>query len=108
VSTCARCGVAVAPDDGFRVIDLAGDRHAVLCRLEHAVPWVMRGPAWAPGPADAEHPDAPDRCAHCGAAIAPGAGLLLVRHRGPGVAVADRLCSPDHLRAWALAGGRWG
>ena len=46
---CSWCGAAVAADDGFRVAEPEGERKAVFCRLEHVVPWVIRGAHWEPG-----------------------------------------------------------
>jgi hypothetical protein len=83
-----------------------GARAAAFCRLEHIVPWVLRGARWEiaerANPAD----PGPERCSHCGATLTD-AGLLLVRHRGDH-RVRDGFCSPEHLRAWAAKGGRWG
>ena len=45
---CSWCGEAVPADDGFRAFEPAGERRAVFCRLEHVVPWVIRGAHWAP------------------------------------------------------------
>ena len=53
-----------------------------MCRLEHIIPWVMRGGGW----------DGP---------------LVLTRHR-MGHEVMDEFGSAEELRAWASAGGRWG
>ena len=43
---CAWCGAAVDAEDGFRAYEPAGSRAAVFCRLEHIVPWAIRGAHW--------------------------------------------------------------
>ena len=47
--TCTWCGAAVEAGDGFRAYEPAGERSAVFCRLEHVVPWGIRGARWDPG-----------------------------------------------------------
>ena len=47
---CSWCGDEVEADDGFRAYEPAGGRRAVFCRLEHVVPWAIRGAWWEPGP----------------------------------------------------------
>ena len=104
---CSWCGVAVEADDGFRAAEEAGERRATFCRLEHVVPWAMRGPHWEAGVLS-ERPSASaelERCAECGAAL-DDTRVLLVRHRGEH-RVGDAFCGTDHLLAWARAGGRW-
>jgi hypothetical protein len=105
---CAWCGAAVEPGDGFRLAEAPGDRRAVVCRLEHVVPWAIQGPSWEPGvptePSGAG--DSVDACAHCGDRLGE-VHLMLIRHRGEH-RIPDGFCSVDHLRAWALAGGRYG
>jgi hypothetical protein len=106
---CSWCGAAVEPDDGFRAAEEAGERLAVFCRLEHVVPWAMRGPHWDAGTLDAP-PAATggtdlERCAHCDAQL-DDTRVVLVRHRGEH-RIADAFCGTDHLLAWAKAGGRW-
>jgi hypothetical protein len=104
---CSWCGESVSPDDGFRVAEPAGERRAAFCRLEHVVPWAIRGSHWDPGAVDepvlAESP--PERCSNCDAEL-PDTAILLVRHRGEH-RIPDGFCSVDHLREWAQAGGRW-
>ena len=51
---CTWCGAAVDRDDGYRVREDPGARHAVFCRLEHVVPWAMQGAHW-----EAADPEAP-------------------------------------------------
>jgi hypothetical protein len=80
------------------------DRAAAFCRLEHLVPWVLRGARWEVGQRS-DPPGGLERCSHCGAALTD-VGLLLVRHRGEH-RVSDGFCSAEHLRAWAAKGGRW-
>jgi hypothetical protein len=105
-TACSWCGREVGPNDGFRLAEPAGERRAAFCRLEHVVPWSIRGPVWEPG-ALAEPAGVLDaeRCAHCGGPL-PDTRLVLVRHRGEH-RIPDAFCSPDHLLAWAKAGGRW-
>ena len=91
---CSWCGDAVDADDGFRAQELAGERRAVFCRLEHVVPWVISGAYWDPG--SAAEPLALEE-----------AHVLLVRHRGE-ARILDGFCSADHLMEWAKRGGRWG
>lgn len=104
---CSWCGETVAPDDGFRAFEPAGERRAVFCRLEHVVPWVIRGAYWWPAAVDAgELRDGLDEhCAQCGEPLGD-AHVLLVRHRGEH-RIADGFCGVEHLREWAGAGGRW-
>ena len=47
--TCTWCGAAIEPGDGWRLQELPGARRAAFCRLEHVVPWAMRGAHWEPG-----------------------------------------------------------
>lgn len=104
---CTWCGRDVEPGDGFRLLEPAGERRAAFCRLEHVVPWAIRGPAWEAG--DFREPSgtlrSPERCAHCDAAL-PDTRLVLVRHRGEH-RIPDGFCSVEHLLHWAKAGGRW-
>jgi hypothetical protein len=104
---CSWCGTPVPEGDGFRLAEPEGERKAVFCRLEHVVPWVMRGAHWSPGRivADGEPDDALGRCADCGEALGDRR-VLLVRHRGEH-RIADAFCRLDHLLSWARAGGRW-
>ena len=101
---CTWCGAAVEGDDGYRLAEQPGARHAVFCRLEHVVPWAIQGAHWEAGETDAVEEQA-QRCAQCEATVGE-VGLLLVRHRGAH-RILDGFCSVDHLRAWAVAGGRW-
>lgn len=89
-------------DDGYRLAEEPGARHAVFCRLEHVVPWALKGAHWEAGEVS---PAAVDRCAWCEKQLSE-VRLVLVRHRGPH-RIPDGFCSVDHLRAWAAAGGRW-
>jgi hypothetical protein len=105
--SCTWCGAEVETDDGFRAYEPEGERRAVFCRLEHVVPWSIRGAHWETG---ALEPDAgtgagPRRCAHCEAEL-DEVRVLLVRHRGRH-RIGDDFCSVDHLNEWAKAGGRW-
>ena len=104
---CSWCGAAVAAGDGLRAFEPAGERRAVFCRLEHVVPWVIRGAHWAPGAVDpGELRDGlEERCARCGDPLGD-THVLLVRHRGEH-RIADAFGGVAHLQAWASAGGRW-
>jgi hypothetical protein len=105
VSACSWCGVAVPAGEGYRAWEPAGARGATFCRLEHVVPWGIRGAAWAPAgepPAEALEPRA---CGHCGGALGD-APVLLVRERGEH-RIADGFCSTPHLLEWAKSGGRY-
>ena len=105
---CTWCGDPVEPSDGFRVAELPGERGATFCRLEHVVPWAIKGPHWEPAtPVEPSGTGDPiDTCACCGEPLGD-VRVLLVRHRGEH-RIPDGFCSVDHLRAWAAAGGRYG
>jgi hypothetical protein len=77
---CSWCGATPAADDHWRAQEANGEQEAAFCRLEHVVPWAMKGPRWS--------------------------GVVLVHHRA-GHRIAERFDSVDGLRAWANAGGRW-
>ncbi len=104
--TCSACGRNVPDDDGWRAYEPSGERVAAFCRLEHIVPWSMRGPKWEPGSAElppgSEHEPV---CAACEAELGE-TRVVLVRHRGEH-RIADGFCSTDHMTEWAKAGGRW-
>jgi hypothetical protein len=101
--SCSWCGTAVEADDGFRAYEPAGGRVAVFCRLEHVVPWAIRGAYWETGPAPGDMPV--DACAWCEAPLGE-AHVLLVRSRGEH-RVPDGFCTVEHLLEWAKAGGRY-
>lgn len=103
---CTWCGTEVETGDGFRAYEPIGERRAVFCRLEHAVPWTIQGAHWEAGAFD-EPPevDAGATCSHCGADLGE-VHVLLVRHRG-GHRIPDGFCSVEHMNEWAKAGGRW-
>jgi hypothetical protein len=101
---CTWCGTAVIAGEGFRAFEPAGARRAVFCRLEHVVPWAIRGARWEVG--EGTTPDGVADCSHCGAALGD-APVLLVRQRGE-ARIPDGFCSVEHLLAWAKAGGRYG
>ena len=107
IEECTWCGAAVEGADGFRAYEPAGERRAVFCRLEHVVPWAMRGPHWEAGVlTEPERIDeALSACSDCGEPLGE-VHVLLVRHRGEH-RVADGFCSSEHMAAWAKAGGRW-
>lgn len=104
---CSWCDRPVGRDEGFRVGETSGPQRAVFCRLEHVVPWRIRGPHWDPG--ELEEPSGVtaevDACSHCGDPLTD-VRVLLVRHRGEH-RISDAFCSTDHLADWAKAGGRW-
>jgi hypothetical protein len=105
--SCNWCGAGVEPDDGWRAAEPAGERRAVFCRLEHIVPWAMRGARWDAGTLT-EPPDLAaslTECALCGEPL-PDNYVLLVRHRGDH-RIPDAFCSADHMGQWAKRGGRW-
>jgi hypothetical protein len=100
---CTWCGAVVDEDDGFHAYEPAGSRRAFFCRLEHVVPWAIRGAWW-----DAGDPVDDPRltvCSWCGAALEE-AHVLLVRARGEH-RIPDGFCSVEHLLEWAKAGGRY-
>jgi hypothetical protein len=102
---CTWCGTEVAGGEGFRALEPAGARRAVFCRLEHIVPWAIRGAFWETAPDDVAIPAGMKNCAHCGAPLGD-APVLLVRERGE-ARVHDGFCSVAHLLEWAKAGGRY-
>jgi hypothetical protein len=110
---CSWCGAGVAAGEGFRAQEPTGSRRAVFCRLEHVVPWVIRGAAWEPAPAAggpaawpmATATQAPGSCAWCGAEL-DAARVVVIRERGEH-RIADGFCSTAHLLEWAKAGGRY-
>ena len=42
-----RC--AVEREDGYRAGEQPGERRAAFCRLEHVVPWAIKGGHWEAG-----------------------------------------------------------
>lgn len=105
---CSWCGIAVAEDDGFRVVQTGARRHAAFCRLEHVVPWAMQDPPpWEEGAGleDGDDQAGLGVCALCGADLEDD-HVLVVRHRGHH-RIADAFCDVDHLSAWARRGGRF-
>jgi hypothetical protein len=104
---CSWCGAGVAAGDGLRAHLAAGGRGAAFCRLEHVVPWVMRGARWeAPEEGEAAGENAAvTACAWCGAPLG-ARRVLLVRARGEH-RVPDGFCDVEHLLSWAKAGGRY-
>ena len=104
---CTWCGAAVEPWDGFRAYELAGGRRAVFCRLEHVIPWAIRGAYWeAFGTGSGEVHDGLHHCAWCEAALPPEDHVALVRYRGEH-RIPDGFCGVAHLLEWAKAGGRY-
>jgi hypothetical protein len=101
---CSWCGEPIEPHDGWRLHEHPGARRAAFCRLEHAVPWAMRGARWEAGD-DVEAPS-PQSCSQCGAALGD-VRLVLIRYRGEH-RIPDAFCSVDHMADWAKSGGRYG
>jgi hypothetical protein len=101
---CTWCGAPVDPEDGYRASEQPGARRATFCRLEHIVPWVIKGAHWEAGDAD-DSPWPQARCAHCDRELSD-VYVSLVRHRGEH-RIHDVFCSTDHMKAWAAGGGRW-
>ena len=103
---CTWCGAGVEPSDGFRAYEPAGGRRAVFCRLEHVVPWAIRGAHWEALGAEADGlRDGLSRCAWCDEALADD-HVALVRSRGEH-RIPDGFCGVAHLLEWAKAGGRF-
>jgi hypothetical protein len=102
---CTWCGTPVVAGEGFRALEPAGARRAVFCRLEHVVPWAIRGAYWEAADTELAMPAGLSTCAQCGETLGD-ASVVLVRERGE-ARVADGFCSVEHLLAWAKAGGRY-
>jgi hypothetical protein len=103
---CTWCGSPVEEGDGFRAYDPEGGRCAVFCRLEHVVPWAIRGAHWEPMPAAARPLEyGLSTCAWCESVLAED-HVALVRSRGE-YRIPDGFCGVAHLLEWAKAGGRW-
>jgi len=104
---CSWCGKEVEWGDGWRASEAAGERIATFCRLEHVVPWTIKGAHWEAGvlrePAHLE--DSLTHCGHCGEPL-PDSYVLIVRHRGEH-RIPDAFCSAGHMAEWAKRGGRW-
>lgn len=80
MASCSWCGADVDERDCWRAHDVSGEQEVVFCRLEHVVPWAMKGPAWSE--------------------------VVLVHHRA-GHEIAETFDSIDDMRRWANAGGHW-
>jgi hypothetical protein len=104
---CTWCGTGIEGEDGFRLAKSPGERHAAFCRLEHLVPWALKGAHWEAGapPEPTSVADSLETCAHCGERLGD-VRVTLIRHRGEH-RIPDAFCSVDHAAAWARAGGRW-
>jgi ribosomal protein L24E len=100
---CTWCGTTVEAGDGYRAYEPAGARRAVFCRLEHLVPWAIRGASWEAG----ELVDDPglQTCSFCGAALEE-AHVLLLRSRAEHL-IPDGFCNVGHMLEWAKTGGRY-
>jgi hypothetical protein len=103
--SCTWCGEPVATGEGFRALEPAGARTATFCRLEHVVPWAIRGAHWEAAGAELAMPADVRDCAHCGGPL-DATAVLLVRERGD-ARIRDGFCGVEHLLAWAKAGGRY-
>ena len=100
------CGDAVEPWDGFRAYEAVGGRRAVFCRLEHVVPWAIRGAHWEPLTVEADGlRDGLTECAWCAVPLGED-HVALVRSRGEH-RIPDGFCGVAHLLEWAKAGGRF-
>ena len=104
---CSWCGTRVCADEGFRAYEGAGERVATFCRLEHVVPWAIKGAHWEDMPrGEAQlHIPVVQACSYCDAKLRE-INLVLIHHRGD-LRIPDPFCSVDHLRQWATAGGHW-
>ncbi len=103
---CTWCGVAVDRDDGYRVRNGPGSGSAVFCRLEHVVPWALKGARWEGGAREPPASDGgPGICPLCAQPLT-SARVTLMRHRGEH-RIPDAFCSVEHLAQWANAGGRY-
>ncbi len=103
---CTWCGVEVPEDDGFRLAETATGQAAAFCRLEHVIPWLIKGARWADaGDGVAVDREAVTRCSWCEAQLGDKR-IVLFRHRGKH-RIADGFCDLEHLGAWAKAGGRF-
>jgi hypothetical protein len=103
--SCTWCGEPVGTGEGFRAFEPAGARIATFCRLEHIVPWAIRGAYWEAAADELAVPEDVTECAQCGAVLGD-APVVLERERGE-ARVHDGFCSVAHLLAWAKAGGRY-
>lgn len=101
---CTWCGAAVAPGEGYRVGEEPGGGRATFCRLEHVVPWAMKGARWGSGRVEAPVAVA-EACARCGMALT-AERMTLISHRGAH-RIPDGFCSVEHMAQWANAGGRY-
>jgi hypothetical protein len=77
--TCSWCG-SDAGEDYWSARSDTDEHQAILCRLEHVVPWAMKGPGWG--------------------------AVVLVHHRAAHE-ITETFESVEAMRAWAAAGGRW-
>jgi hypothetical protein len=102
---CSWCGAPVAAGEGYRLLEAPGERRAAFCRLEHVVPWGLRGAHWEPTTGDQPPDDGPESCSECGAALTD-VRVTLVHYRGERVIV-DAFCGVEHACAWAKSGGRY-
>lgn len=130
---CVWCNKAVGPHEGYRSYELPSGHSAAFCRLEHIVPWTIRGARWPAGGASAirengrgaggDDPGAresgqggaesgagagestPSDCSHCHARL-QAERVLLVHRRGEH-RIIHAFCDVAHMNAWAKAGGPW-
>jgi hypothetical protein len=81
-AACSWCKRELDPGDCWIARATDGEGEAAFCRLEHIVPWVIRGRGWSEG------------------------GATLVRHRA-GQELHEQFASVEELAAWAKRGGPW-
>ncbi len=105
-SKCDWCGTKVLEDDGFRLVKPVHNLIATFDRLEHVVPWIMKGPDWHIASGGVElPPDAPTVDSQTGEELGDEP-VYLVRHRGEH-RIADAFANIDNALEWAKAGGRF-
>lgn len=80
--SCAWCNRELDRGDCWVARAEGGGEEAGFCRLEHIVPWAIRGRGWE------------------------GSGVILVRYRA-GRRITEEFASVDDVAAWAKSGGPW-
>jgi len=97
---CSWCGAAGrTPMTASARSSAEGERRAVFCRLEHVVPWLIRGAHWEPAISPSRRPSSKRSTVARTATASLRAAVLLFRHRGEH-RIADGFCEPDHLLEW--------
>ena len=103
---CDWCGTEVLEDDGWRLIKPAHSLMATFDRLEHVVPWIMKGPDWHIAKGGVALPDdAPNVDSQTGEELGDDP-VYLIRHRDEH-RIADAFVNTDNALEWAKAGGRY-